>query len=100
MLFNVGFNGTDQLRDSGKYASAQALAGQVAEEAFNHIQPRCGGGGEMNVEMRVFLQPLLDLWVLVGGVIVTDQMKGFVFWRFPASASPPRRMADVRWLQQ
>jgi hypothetical protein len=31
--------GADDFLDSGKYASAQALAGQIAEEAFNHIQP-------------------------------------------------------------
>ena len=83
MLCNVGFNGADQLRYSGKYAPAQALTGQVAEEAFNHIEPGGGGGREMDVEAGVFLQPLLDLGMLVGGVIVTDQMQGFIFRRFP-----------------
>ncbi len=37
----------------------------------------------MDVETQVFLQPLTDVGVLVGGIIVTDQMQGFVFGRFP-----------------
>ncbi len=87
MLGDVGFDGTDQFRDAGKYAAAQTLGGEVAEEAFDHIQPRGRGGGEMHVETRVFLQPFLDLGVLVGGVVVADQMKRFVFGRFPIDLS-------------
>ena len=54
----------------------------------------------MDVETRVFLQPLLDLWVLVGGVIVTDQMKGFVFWRFPIDLTQKRQpfAMPMMWL--
>jgi hypothetical protein len=45
------------------------------------------------METRVFLQPLRHLGVLVGGVIVTDQMQGFVLWRFPVDlAQFPKKL--------
>lgn len=54
----------------------------------------------MNMETRVLLQPLLDLWVLVGGIIVTDQMKGFVLGRFPVNLTQKRQpfAVPMMWL--
>src|SRR6185312_15148800 len=100
MLFDVGFNGGDQLRYAGKYTPTQTLARQVAEEAFDHIQPRCRGGSEMDVETWMFLQPLLHGGMLVGGIVVTDQMQGFVFGRFPINLAQKRQPLAVpmMWL--
>jgi hypothetical protein len=39
----------------------------------------------------MFLQPLPDLGVLVSGVIVTDQMQGFVFGCFPVDLTQKRQ---------
>ena len=43
MVINVTFNGTDQFRHASEDAPAQSLAGQVAEELLDHIQPQRRG---------------------------------------------------------
>ena len=52
-------SGTD-----AKCAAPQRLVGQLAEPAFDLVQPRRGGRGEMQLEARVLGQPGLH-----GGVL-------------------------------
>lgn len=79
---DVALNGADQFGYTGKDAAAQALSDQVPEETLDPVQPRCGCRGKMDMEARRFLQPLLDLGVLVRGVVVADQMQRFLLGRF------------------
>jgi hypothetical protein len=47
---------------------------QFGEEALHGIQPRGGCQCEVEASPRMPRQPRLDLWVLVGGVVVDDGM--------------------------
>ena len=47
---------------------------EVAKKALHHVQPGGARGREVDVEARVPGQPPLDLRVVVGGVVVADEM--------------------------
>lgn len=64
----------DQLRDAAEDSAAQVFLGQVTKPAFDLVEPGRRGRGEMQVKPLVPLQPSLDLGVLVGAVVVQDQM--------------------------
>jgi hypothetical protein len=51
------------------------MVGQIANKARDQVEPRRRGRGEVHVEARMFGQPRSDGRVLVGGVVVGDQMK-------------------------
>lgn len=55
-------------------AAAQLAPSQLSEPAFNEVEPRAAGRGEMQVEPRVAQQPLSDLRGLVSTVVVADQV--------------------------
>ncbi len=86
---------TDQFRDTAEHAAAQAFGCDIAEEALNHVQPGCRGRREMHVESRMFLEPLLDVRVLVGRVVIADQMQRFVLGRFPVNLAQEIEPLDV-----
>lgn len=52
------------------------VGGQVAEEAFDPIEPRDRGGNkaEVHVESPVHFDPALDPWMVVGRIVVADQV--------------------------
>ena len=64
----------DQVGDAVEDAAAERLVGELAEPALDQVQPRRRGRGEVQVEPRVLGQPGLDVGVLVGGVVVQDQV--------------------------
>ena len=71
----------DQFGHAGKDTATQALGRDVAEEPLHHVQPRGRGRGEMHLETRVLGEPALYGRMLVGGVVVDDQMQRLVFGR-------------------
>ena len=75
MLCDEVFDACDELRNGGKSATADALAGQFAKESLDHIQPRTTGRDEVHVKATMPLEPRLDLRVLVGRVVVNDEVK-------------------------
>ena len=70
-----------ELCHAGKAVALDALVGDVAKEALDHVQPRRAGRGEMHDEARVPRQPLLDIGVAVRGVVVHDQVQAQVLGR-------------------
>ena len=70
-------DGLDQFLDAAKSAAAEPVFGQVAEEAFHHVQPRAAGGREVHVETRMASEPALHLRMLVGRVVVHDHVDLF-----------------------
>ena len=50
---------------------------EIAEEPFDHVEPRTAGRGEVHVKARMACQPLLHLRMLVRGVVVGDQVQFF-----------------------
>ena len=53
-------------------ATFEALLIEVAEEALDDVEPRATRWAEMRMESRISLEPTLDLFVLVRGVVVDD----------------------------
>jgi len=82
VVSDVFVDGGNQLRDAGEHAAAQPLGGDVAKEAFDHVQPRGRSGGEVHDESRMLFQPRLHGRMLVRGVVVGDQMQRLVLGRF------------------
>src|SRR5574337_96794 len=82
---DIFLDGCVEFRDTAKYATAQPPGSDVAEEALDHVQPRSRGRCEVNREARVFLQPLLHLWMFVRGIVIADQMQRLVFRSLPVN---------------
>ena len=61
--------------DALEHAATDLIAGDQAEEAFDLAEPGGGCRSEVHMEARMFCQPRLDLGMLVGGVVVGDQMQ-------------------------
>ena len=74
VLVNVIKEGGDQFLNATKHPAAQAGFGQIAKEAFHHVQPRATGGREVHVKARVATEPTLHFGMFVGRVIVHDHI--------------------------
>src|SRR5260370_18320789 len=68
-------DGLLQARDAVEAAAANGLRGDQAEPALDQVEPRGAGRGEVHVQARVRGQPLFDRGMLVGSVVVADQMQ-------------------------
>ena len=65
----------DQGSDAAKAARADDFGGNFAKEAFHQIEPGGRGGNEMEVKTGMTLKPGGDFGVLVGRVVVADDVK-------------------------
>jgi hypothetical protein len=68
----------DQLLDISKYATADSVLGQVAEEVFDHLEPGGARGREVDMETRMPRQPAFYLRMFVGGIVICDDVKFFL----------------------
>ena len=66
--------GLDQVGDAGEDAAADRFGAELPEEDLDHVDPARRGRGEVQLKARVLGQPGLDAGVVVGGVVVEDQM--------------------------
>lgn len=69
---DVVFDGGDECGDAAKGTAAESIRRQVTEEAFDHVEPRCRSGREVDMKAPMGSEPLLDCGMLVRGVVVTD----------------------------
>ncbi len=76
------FDRRDEVRDASEGGPTELADGQIAEEAFDPVQPRRRCGCEVHMETRMGCEPLPHFRVLVSRVIVADQMQGFFPWVF------------------
>lgn len=74
MLRQVVIDRVLQVAHAGVTASANALCGDLCEEALDKVEPRGASWCEMQLETRMFLQPGLHLGRLVGGVVVEHEL--------------------------
>ena len=65
----------DQVVDGGEGAAVDGLASDDPEEYLDHVEPRPRRRGEVQGDPRVARQPGLDGRVLVGRVVVADQVQ-------------------------
>src|ERR1700720_4323162 len=71
---DVGVDFLHQLADAAERPAANGLLGDEAEPALHLVEPAGVGGGVVEVVARPPRQPGLDLGMLVGAVVVRDQM--------------------------
>src|SRR5918996_5586062 len=74
VLAQVVMNRFDEFSDASKRSSTDPLASDLCEPPFHKVQPRTAHRYEVQVEPRMILQPLAHLRVLVGAVVVHDQV--------------------------
>lgn len=91
----IGQNGIGQLLDAGEASMSDAVCTDVAEEAFDQIHPRGGGGREVHREARMPSQPPLHLGMFVGRVIIGNEMDREVFGRFPVDLLQETQPLDM-----
>ncbi len=65
----------DELSDGGEGAAPDRLLGDPTKPTPHLIEPQGGGRGEVHVATGPFGQPGANLRVLVGRVVVDDQMQ-------------------------
>jgi len=70
----------DQVFDAPETPSADRLLGDEAEPSFHLIEPGRVGGSVVDLEAGPLRQPESYLGMLVGGVVVDDQMNSKTFW--------------------
>ena len=68
-------DGLLQARDAVEAAAANGLRGDQAEPALDQVEPRGAGRGEVQMKARMGGQPVLYRGMLVGAVVVADQMQ-------------------------
>lgn len=75
VVLDESVDALDELLDGGGGAAADGLMGDVTEPTFDLIEPGSVGGREVHVIARMCRQPGADFGVLVGGVVVDDEME-------------------------
>jgi hypothetical protein len=86
---DVGVDSPHQLADVAERPAPNGLLGDEAEPALHLIEPTGVGGSVVDVIARSARQPGLNLGMLVGAVVVRDQMD-----------SEPRRDAAVEVIKK
>ena len=74
MGFNIILNCGDQIRHIVEDSPANRFISYISEESLYHIEPRGAGWCEVKLEARIALLPRIDLRMLVGGIVVTDDV--------------------------
>ncbi len=74
VVVDVVADSGDQLLEFLEGAAPDLVCCQIAEEPFDHVEPRGRGGREAHVEAFVVFEPALDATMLVGRVVVADQI--------------------------
>jgi len=67
-------DGRLEIDERAEHAALEAPFGQLGEEALDRVEPGCRCRREVEDEARVPIQPTADLGVLVGGVVVEDEV--------------------------
>ena len=69
-----------EIGDGSEDATLEASSGEFGEEAFDGVEPRRRGGREVEHPARMAGQPLADLGMLVGCVVVDDGVDFLSLW--------------------
>lgn len=78
VVVQVIHDGAIELGDAGEGAAADAVSGDLGEEAFNRGEPESRGRREVQTEAWMRLEPALYGRGLVGGIVIGDQVEGGV----------------------
>jgi len=72
---DVGADGHDEFFQVVENAPPKPILGRVAKETFHHVEPRRAGGSEVQMKARVPGQPALYFGMLMGGVVIANQVE-------------------------
>src|ERR1700704_1988347 len=75
MMVNISLDRSYQISDRLKDAASNLLVRQIAKPTLNHVEPGAGSWHKVHMESRMAFEPRFDLGMLVGRVIVHDQMQ-------------------------
>ena len=75
-LLNLG----NQFLDALERTTANGSLGDDVEPDFHLVEPGSVGGCVVNLVTRVGSQPPLDSWMLVGSIVIYDQMDFHIRW--------------------
>jgi hypothetical protein len=75
LMVQILFDGGDQLRHAAKAAAADTYVGDFAEPPLHQAQPGTRSRDEVLLEPWMLPEPRLHAWVLVGRVVVHDDMQ-------------------------
>src|SRR5262249_57373906 len=74
VISHIGTNRGDERWDAAEGAAPDPFARDLGEEAFDEIQPGGPRGSEVEVKPRVIDHPRLHRRMLVGAVVVQNEM--------------------------
>src|ERR1700682_3449453 len=74
MIFNVVGDGFNEFGNARKRTPTNPLGRNLGEETFDGIEPRGTRGREVDVISRMRRKPLLNLGLLVGRVVVHNDV--------------------------
>lgn len=77
-LGDEAVDGGLEVDEGVKDAALEASFGELGEVTLDGVEPGAGGRCEVEGEALVTVEPGPDLWVLMSGVIVEDDMDGLV----------------------
>ena len=95
-LVEIGLDVAHQLRHRAEAARTDHVCGQVGEEALDEVHPGRRGRREVGLEARMAGEPRLDLGMLVGGVVVLDQVDVETLGRLAVDLLQEAQPFDVR----
>ena len=75
VVFQIIANGSFEFGNGSEYATTDALLSDQAEEALDLIEPGGRGRGEVQVKAGVLGQPCLNVGMLMGGVVLEDEVE-------------------------
>ena len=75
MAGKEGFDGCFEVGDALEDAAPDGFFAQFPKPAFDQIGPRGAGRREVQRETGMFFQPPFDLGMLMGAVVIQDQME-------------------------
>src|SRR5580765_8759339 len=73
-LGNEAIDGDLKIDDRSEDAASQTPLGELGEEGLDGVEPGARGRGEVEDEARMAGEPVPDLGVFMGGVVVEDDM--------------------------
>lgn len=74
-MIHVPLNGGDRFTNVAEIVAPDVIAREVVKPTLHQVQPRTRFEGLMQMETRMSLQPGLYARVLVGSIVVHDQMQ-------------------------
>ena len=100
MAGDIGFDLAHEIGDATEGAATDRLVGNESEPAFHLVEPGSVSGGEVQVEAGPFREPGADFRMLMGRVVVHNQVhvQFGLEARFDVAQERQELLVSVAWL--